>query len=155
MKHGTLTQLLHCARQGDQSGQILNALNFPLGEADMSPKSYTTDKHAWAFTKTLENCHRENPYPADDMSWGLAGLKGAFHHIHIDSDGFGTTVMPICGDKVWFAARPKPCDGDADKFDMADFASTGTFLAGQFDPFDPCSDRWDMEAIVLDPGTLL
>ncbi|KAJ3499602.1 hypothetical protein NLJ89_g10083 [Agrocybe chaxingu] len=83
------------------------------------------------------------------MQWGLVATDGAFHPWHIDSDGFGTFVEIQTGRKWWVLARPRGNDPD-----FSDFARIDTFLGG-IDTTAPNLDRWELEAVLLEPGTRL
>lgn len=150
-KTGTLQQMLECANMAGGAGKILNALQFPLGETDLSPMSFTTETHAWKATKDTAFCKADQLFPGDDLRWGLAATSGALHWYHIDSDGFGTFVDVKTGKKYWMCGRPKHSQG----IDSKPFSGISTFINESYDVNIPSTDRWDIEAVVLTPGTRL
>lgn len=150
-KVGTLQQMLESANTADGLGKILNALQFPLGETDLSPMAFTTETHAWKATKDTAFCKPDQLFPGDDLRWGLAATSGALHWYHIDSDGFGTFVDVKTGSKYWIFGRPK---GSRDVDCCKPFSSISMFL-GSYDVDTPCTDQWDLEAILLTSGTRL
>lgn len=117
-------------------GKILNALEFPMNLASLSPMpKFSTDLLAWAFTAT------GFPPPIGDIRFGLAATPGARTWFHIDSNGFLTFIIVMCGYKIWFCIR------DQD---------------GQFMVMDAYKDfelddarGYYIEAILLTPGTRL
>lgn len=85
----------------------------------------------------------------EDIRWGLAATAGAFHHWHIDSDGFGTFIDPIAGSKWWIVARPI---GNL-KRDW--FTETSWLKNEAFDLNKDGKGLFDVEAILLQPGSRL
>ncbi|TFK17417.1 hypothetical protein FA15DRAFT_568602, partial [Coprinopsis marcescibilis] len=81
--------------------------------------------------------------PAKVMRWTLAGLGGAVSYWHIDSDGFGTFVNIVCGSKWW-------CIGKSEK----GFLESDAFLKMDAERADG-GQGWDVEGILLTPGTTL
>jgi hypothetical protein len=68
---GTLQQVLECTKIHPPSkAKILNALSFPMGEADLQPDKCFTEIHAWAATKELPYCKTIHSLPGDDLRWG-------------------------------------------------------------------------------------
>jgi len=118
------------------TSKILNALEFPMNMASMSPTpKFSTDLVAWASTTT------GTPPPIGDIRWGLAATAGARTWFHIDSNGFNTFVDVKCGFKVWICIRDEP----------------GQFVAiDAFEDFElDDGSRYQIEAILLTPGTRL
>ncbi|KAG6875104.1 hypothetical protein C0993_010851 [Termitomyces sp. T159_Od127] len=81
------------------------------------------------------------------MRWGLASTGSTHHYWHIDANGFGTFVHVETGVKLWFIATPK--NGN-----YADFA-TWELYVNDFALRKPNEDKWNMELIVLEPGSML
>ena len=126
----------------------MNGLDFPLPNGPAPPKSISTDLHSWDMTLDMPWCKRTDIFPSPITRWGLAATSGAHHLWHLDCDGFGTYVDVKVGAKLWIVARPK----DNESFEA--FASTRLFIDG-YDMAKPGSDRWILEAVLLEPGTRL
>ena len=118
------------------SGKILNALEFPMGTAPVSPTpKFSTDLVAWEITS------RGTPPPIGDIRWGLAATPGARTWFHMDSNGFNTFIDIKCGFKAWM------CINDQD----GHFTSIDAFKDFEL---DDASD-YQIEVILLTPGTRL
>lgn len=127
-------QLLEAA--ASDAGRILNALEFPMGTAPVSPTpKFSSDLVAW------ENTSRGIPPPIGDIRWGLAATPGARSWFHMDSNGFNTFIDVKCGFKAWMCLYDKSgCFNLIDAF--KDFELD--------DPHD-----FQLEVILLTPGTHL
>lgn len=82
----------------------------------------------------------------DHMKWGLAATAGAHHVWHMDSEGYGTWVQPMCGVKFWFVAVEK-------RDQRGRFASA--HLYEDIDVGATNDDMWDVEMVVLSAGSEL
>lgn len=119
-----------------ESGKILNALQFPMNLASLTPApKFSTDLLAWASTAA------DSPPPIGHMRFGLVAIHGARTWFHIDCMGFLTFIMMMCGLKIWICIRDE---------------------AGRFLEIDAFKDfelddahGYCVEAIVLTPGTIL
>ena len=130
----TSDQLLKASEM--DSGKILNALEFPMNLASLSPMpKFSTDLLAWACTAT------EFPPPIGDIQFGLAATPGARTWFHIDCMGFLTFVETMCGFKIWMCIRDQ--DGQFVVVDM--------FKDFELDD----AHGYYIEAILLTPGTRL
>lgn len=130
-----------------KKGKILNALDFPMPTRGPHPlESIATD--ILAFNETLDdpNCRRTDRFPLSDLYWGLIALAHAFHYFHIDADGFATFIAPQTGAKFWLFARLKA---------GRSFSETGLYVGGTYAIDQMNLDMWDVEAILLTPGTCL
>ena len=127
-------QLLEAS--ASNAGKILNALEFPMGTAPVSPTpKFSSDLVAWEFIS------RGIPPPIGDIRWGLAATAGARTWFHIDSNGFNTFIDVKCGFKAWFCIYDK--SGDFNFIDaFKDFK------------LDEAGD-YQIEVILLTPGTRL
>ena len=131
----------------------MNALNFPLGDDGFTPPSFSSDFHAFRRTKGLPLCKKKMPYPMDDMLWGLLVTAGASHNWHINSDGYATFIRVKTGMKWWIIARPRHNPNNED-LDFTTFADISMFL-NNFDTTNPNLHLWELEAVLLEPGTTL
>ena len=135
--------LWHAKREG---GHPLNALDLPMSDGNHPPSKLASHLVAWHETQGLPGCPYGVPLPTRDLLWGLASTAGTYSGWHIDSNGFATFIEVKAGMKWWIIATPKE-GGDT-------FDSPNLFL-DDFEPYDPNSDRWDIEAILLKPGMIL
>jgi len=130
----TSEQLLKAA--ATDAGKILNALEFPMNMASVSPTpKFSTDLLAWASTAT------ETPPPIGDIRWGLAATAGARTWFHIDSNGLNTFIDVKCGFKVWICIRDE----------LGEFVKMDAFKNFELDD----AHRYKIEVILLTPGTRL
>jgi hypothetical protein len=140
-----------------EDGKVLNALHFPKAEAGLGEDPFSTDSEAWNRTKGWTDCDDSASPPTGDIRWGLAATTGALHWWHIDSDGFGTYIDVKTGLKWWIVAKPKKTISfqGSSQYDFSEFASIDLFTQSEYDVEAPCSFLWDLEAILLSPGTRL
>jgi len=118
------------------TGKILNALEFPMGTAPVSPTpKFSSDLVAWEITS------RGIPPPIGDIRWGLAATHGARTWFHMDSNGFNTFIDVKCGSKAWLLIY--------DKFGY--FKVVDAFKDFELD--EP--GKFLIEVILLTPGTRL
>lgn len=136
-----------------RGGKILNALQFPMPEEGLGANPFSTDSVAWCGTKGWRDCNDLVLPPTADIRWGLAATTGALHWWHIDSDGFGTYIDVKTGMKWWIVARPKQPTLSHDDFAL--FARSDIFMSSSYQMEAPCTSMWDLEAILLTPGTRL
>ncbi len=131
----------------DPNSVIINGLSFPLPLSAIKRDKLSSKIEAWRLTEGLPFCKRKALYPTSEMQWGLAVTAGARHWVHIDCDGLGTFVNVLCGLKLWMLFKPH-LHGEPDSTAHVDL-----FL----DDFDPAVavKTWDVEAVLLTPGTRL
>ena len=152
---GTLQQVLECSQfEGTVGGKILNALQFPMPEEGLGTNPFSTDSVAWRGTKGWRDCDEMVLPPTADIRWGLAATTGALHWWHIDSDGFGTYIDVKAGMKWWIVARPKDSTRLSHQ-DFTQFARTDIFMTSDYRMEEPCKSMWNLEAVLLTPGTRL
>lgn len=130
-------------------GKILNALDFPMSMPEWQPpNSIASHRRAWHCTLDDPQCKRTDLYPTSDLHWALAATRNAFHYTHIDTDGFATWILPQSGSKYWVVARPKAGAGRI-------FSATDIYIGSDFAIDKINTDLWDVEGILLTPGTCL
>ncbi|KAF8873848.1 hypothetical protein CPB84DRAFT_1690553 [Gymnopilus junonius] len=83
------------------NGQILNGLDFPMGDADRRPNKYAVDLDACDITCGFHQVPLTSSYLTEHMRWGAAGTRNTLTFVHIDCDGLNTNDGPICGSKLW------------------------------------------------------
>jgi uncharacterized protein YceK len=140
--YGTLLDMKEAHKAG---GKILNLLDLPLSTTYDCPRGLSSDRFAWQCTLEGPMCKKRVEYPVTETAWGLAGTSGATSYFHIDANGFATWIDVKVGSKYWILARPKQ---------ELDFASIDLFT-GSYDQECANEDKWDLEAILLLPGTRL
>jgi len=139
---GTAKDLI-ASHQAGNKGKILNALDFPMIDGSPADSRLCTDGYGArvALRRWLPRRVRQ-----DHMRWGLAATSGAHHVWHLDSEGYGTRVQPICGIKFWFVAAEKRGEkgklASAHLYDDIDVGATN-------------NDKWDVEMVVLSAGSEL
>jgi hypothetical protein len=155
---GTVQQLLDCSQMEEgKGGRILNALQFPMPEEGLGENAFATDSVAWRGTKGWADCDEAVLPPTADIRWGIAATTGAVHWWHIDSDGFGTYIDVKAGMKWWIVAKPKEriSFGGSYGHDFSEFASIDLFTRPDYEVEDANIHMWDLEAVMLTPGTRL
>ncbi|KAJ2937070.1 hypothetical protein H1R20_g29, partial [Candolleomyces eurysporus] len=107
---GTPEDLYKASIADHSRKKSLNALNFPNPNAGIQITPFDSEARAFMQTAGEPYCAGQS-MPIADLRWALAATVGAHHYWHIDSDGFGTFIMVICGRKLWAVARErKPND---------------------------------------------
>lgn len=145
----TLKEFLELADKPD--GRILNALNFPLSLAGVSPSPFSSEVEAYLATKGRPFCKDEDRYPTSDNFWGLAAHEGARHWSHIDAGGTCTKFKIKDGGKYFIVARNKIPNDPQSRPNHAHLTSNHAFT-GHFAVDEPNSAVWDYEAFYLLPG---
>ena len=126
--------LLEASRQ--EEGKILNALDFPMVLASLSPPPpFSTDLLAWRAT----DCSGGTGIPTGDIRWGLAATTGARTWFHLDSNGFALDLTPKCGEKVFIVIRDE----------KENFRNINVFKDFELDD----AKDYRLEAVLLTPGT--
>ena len=127
-------QLLEAS--SSDAGKILNALEFPMGTAPVSPTpKFSSDLVAW------ESTTRGIPPPIGDIRWGIAATLGARTWFHMDSNGFNTFIDVKCGSKAWLCIYDR-----SGRFKLIDAFK-------DFELDEP--GNFQIEVILLTPGTRL
>ncbi len=126
----------------------MNGLSFTDPWAGIQRSSFSSDSYALMTGFNQEGWPKKHA-PIEHLRWSLAATQGAFHHWHIDSDGYGTFVKVITGSKWWIVARPK------DGLDVDIFNTTSIWLDKEFDLDKTGEKLFDVEAILLQPGSEL
>jgi hypothetical protein len=121
-----------------------------MPEQGMGMLPFSTDSAAWKATKGAVGCGQEEAPPLADFRWGLAATTGALSWLHMDSNGFGTYVDTKAGRKWWIILRRK---GHGHNFES--YSEVKAFFSGKYQVDEPNFDEWDLEAVILSPGTRL
>ncbi|KAF8896910.1 hypothetical protein CPB84DRAFT_1848087 [Gymnopilus junonius] len=152
MKHipltitGTLRLLFDQVNAGDK-GRTLNGLDLPLPHQSMTPMAYSTDRHAFHHTRGRLGFPSSKTFPTTNLCWALAGAPDTITFLHINSDGFNTHVLVICGGKTWIFYRQS---SDTPLSSRHTFFHLGFHLDHYIPP-----TKYGLEAIYLSKGNLL
>lgn len=141
------------------SGNSLNALNFPMGQASMEPTPFASDTHALLRTTQTPGWGENHHFPTGEYRFGLFG-NDSLHPLHIDSNGLGTFVYPLTGSKLWISARSLDMKSlDSSIFEDIDLLNRGFQVEGagfkKSTRKQENSPRFALEAVFLQPGTRL
>ncbi|KAG6887431.1 hypothetical protein C0992_012277 [Termitomyces sp. T32_za158] len=145
VKRGSPLDFLHTLDQDHP--KALSGLDFPLCHDPFPVQKFSSDFWAWTEVQGKGFCKSRNPYPVPEMRWGLASTSGTYHYFHLDANGYGTFVVVDCGCKLWFLASPR--GGEEAGFDSIDM------YAVDFEASEPNLNLWNLELVVLKPGTKL
>ncbi|KAH6868940.1 hypothetical protein BKA70DRAFT_1242686 [Coprinopsis sp. MPI-PUGE-AT-0042] len=154
----TLQHLVEYSNIAIEKRPIVNALNLPLTPGLCPEQKFPFSSEYVAWMCTLGNSLCLDAYPTSHTRWSLVAFDGALHYLHINSDGFGTWVEVKHGAKLWVIARPK--DGtfknkDGTEEAIPSFGDINGFLKFFGHGENPNSEYWDVEAMVLKPGSRL
>ena len=100
-------------------------------------------EQAWNGTRQTPGINRDVSLE-NLMTWATAATAGSSSWFHIDDQGFATVVSVTTGAKYWAVARPAP--------GKPKFNSNKVFV--DWDP-SVVDDRFEWEALLLEPGTVL
>ncbi|KAG6810630.1 hypothetical protein H0H92_011064 [Tricholoma furcatifolium] len=128
----------------DHQDRMLSALNLPAVVDEFERFPVFSDQKAWLHAAGHSYCSEKEPYPVPDMRWYLAST-GSFHEWHVDANGLATFVFPMSGPKLWYIGTPKSRN-------FSDFRRVDLFTNG-YDNYSANLDLWDVEVMVLTPGT--
>ena len=147
LRQGTVQSLL-ASLKGD--GKILNTLNVPMPELGLCFWKFSTHSAAWIATKEVTDCPKRDTPPLSSIRWGLAATTGTLSWLHLDSSSFCTYVDTKAGFRWWIILRRK---GEVHCFES--ISKVEAFFDGLYEVDCPNNDKWDVEAVLLPPGTRL
>ncbi|KAG6905081.1 hypothetical protein DXG01_005226 [Tephrocybe rancida] len=132
------------ASQSNPPTKSLNCLDFPLGKDFFDPvPPFASEDIAWYEVAGLPFCRPSDHFPTEDVRWGIAGTKGAFHKFHVDTDGYMTFIQVETGYKLWFIVTPKPGRS------FEDFADINLHLRLYDNHHKIDTEKYDIEVVVL------
>ncbi|KAJ3549148.1 hypothetical protein NMY22_g993 [Coprinellus aureogranulatus] len=140
---GSLQDLYLASIAPPSQSKSLNGLYFLNGHAGVSPSTYASDIYAVKRTAGMKMTLRFADLPLKDLAWWLAATKGAHSYWHFDSRGDGTWIFVAVGWKVWIVAEP---------IDPS-YLSSSEAWTGEVDISDIDLTKWNLDAILLTPGT--
>ncbi|PBK86313.1 hypothetical protein ARMGADRAFT_1086784 [Armillaria gallica] len=121
---------------------------FSEGQGVETIPYLTFSVHRTAFdqTKDLPRDLFPQEFPKWAMTWSLVSTHGAITYIHSDSQGVGTAIRVLTGQKLWYIFRriyTKPNDSRTDEY------------LQEWEPgFIPDPKDWDTEVVLLELGTI-
>lgn len=150
MKAGSLYQMLEATRSESLHIMSTTDIAMPLSGIleGMAYFPFSTDVHAWQDTENRSYCLPANPFPVESVRWGSASTKGSITGWKLAPHGFGHYIDVKVGSLLLIIAKSRPNDREAGKR----FTDINLF-ANNFRPDKPNTDLWDLEAVVLMPGT--
>jgi hypothetical protein len=107
---------------------------------------------AWHETRGRPGFIREQPMN-DDLAWGTAATAGAISWVHVDDDGFGTTVIVRSGAKYWVLMRPRR-DAEWDH-QGGNLGSIKAYPEEWTPSRDSGKGLWEAEGLLLTEGSVL
>lgn len=146
LKTGSLFQILQAVEQFDNP-PIMTTVELPLGTLGMTDSALSTDFYAWRQTEGFPFCNDSKPIPADTLRCGFVATKGSFPGWKLSPNGFGVYFDVKVGSLLLVIAKPK---GDGKIWNR--FTHINMFV-NNFHPHEPNTGLWDLEGVVLTPGT--
>ena len=146
---GTLRQFLEVARTGKFAINLLDGAgggtrHFPICYAAMESDGMALDQTAGL--PGIQPGKYQN-----DKNWALTSTPNCLSPLHMDDHGFATAVVPICGSKYWVVAKPRhTLEGEDHTMGLASAESLSLWKVYQAN-----RDLFDLEAVLLSPGTTL
>ena len=121
-------------------------VGLPNGVCPSSSTSFTSDLATFTATVYLLFCGRSVSFPMASTRWGLAATAGAHHLWDIDCNGLCTYIDMQTGLKWWIVAKPTQ--------ESIPF-SDPTLFTKEYDISAANLEKWDLEAVLLCPGSRL
>lgn len=121
--------------------RALNALSFPNYSSTTKDEKLNMIERIWNASNFIYG-FKKCLFPGNSFFWHIIGLCGAMHDWHNDSEGLGTFIIILSGLKWWCIGRNIKT---REKLDF--FLETPGADAWLVD------EDWDVEAILLEPGT--
>ena len=106
---------------------------------------------SWQRTRGFAGYTSENP-PVDQLFWATAAMKHGTSLFRVDARGNSLAVDLMAGKQYWVIGGPRRNLKSTDC--LFDLSSTDAF-GQKWDPDNALSDEFELEGIVLEPGTIL
>lgn len=100
---GTLRDIYNASELGAGERRSLNGIAFPNPFAAVVETPEASDFRALRRCTNLPG--GSSTVSTDSVRFGLAATEGAFHYVHFDPRGNGTTIRVSCGLKWWIVLR--------------------------------------------------
>jgi hypothetical protein len=143
---GGIQELASSAKAAN--GNIIGTRQTPIYPSDYPPPpSLATDQVAWKYTLELPYCKRRVPFPGMHTHWQSAATRNAFSPWITPSEGFCTFINAVLGHQ-WVVI------GKAKEGSKSLLGSTSHRLP-DFNPFGVNNDLWNIDAVLLQPGSQL
>lgn len=146
LRRATLEEIIAISKLPER--KAINLLDFPgpLPAGTPLVSDDTLDRVCYSATWS-----HSKPRKAADMSaltWTIAATPSTWHHVHIDSNGFGTVVVATYGRKLWALIRRKDDLSSSRPIDWA--ADVVGYNDAVLD-----SEDYEVSYVILEPGTAL
>ena len=128
----------------------LHVDHVPNPLAKVEPDQFNSDAHALHLTHASPGWKGAWGVPVASMRFGSCFTKNAFLRWHIAPHGFAKFIQVVHGALWVFIARPDMPPGTSD---FRSFSSIDLFFS--FNVNEANHIKYDMEAILLEPGTRL
>ncbi|KAJ8694450.1 hypothetical protein PTI98_009374 [Pleurotus ostreatus] len=146
LRRATLEEIIAISKSPER--KAINFLDFPgpLPAGTPLVSDDTLDRVCYSATWS-----HHMPRKAADMSaltWTIAATPSTWHHVHVDSNGFGTVVVATYGRKLWALIRRKDDPYSSRPIDWAED------VIGYNDAVLDSED-YEVSYVILEPGTAL
>ncbi|KAF9486629.1 hypothetical protein BDN71DRAFT_1565065, partial [Pleurotus eryngii] len=130
------------------NAKAVNCLDFPGPLPAEVPLALDDSLDRVCYSATWD---MDRPRKTADMAaltWSIAATPSTWHHLHVDTNGFGTTAVPTFGKKLWALLRRK---GDPSASRPIDWSDTLDGVNNKV--LD--SEEYEASYAILEPGTAL
>ena len=119
----------------------------------MAIRQLASDRWAWQQMQGRQGFRRRLYHPSNVTNWGTVATRGATFWIHVDDEGFGTSMQPLTGGKYLVVFyRNKKKESSVGRGDMDSIHCVPVYeqmLKHEF------GNYLTAEAVELRPGDLL
>ncbi|KDQ22043.1 hypothetical protein PLEOSDRAFT_1110157 [Pleurotus ostreatus PC15] len=142
----TLAQLIDISQSPD--AKSLNFLDIPGPIAADVPLVHddTLDRACYPMTWDVHQARQSADMTS--LQWTIAATPWSWHHLHMDTNGFGTLAMSTYGRKLWAVFR---CKGDTFGTRPIDWQIN----PGLLDDNVLDSEEYEVDYAILEPGAAL
>jgi hypothetical protein len=130
-----------------ENGKVLDALPFPMINMGIQNDAFASDVASWNKTLGEPICKHEASMPVGDIRWSHCATCGAFHTFRINGHGLGMFIDVLHGSK--WCIFPSIIHGPNT------FAGITSFFEENFELDIEAATMYDLEAVMLIPGTRL
>ncbi|KAF4584759.1 hypothetical protein EYR38_001990 [Pleurotus pulmonarius] len=142
----TLQEIIEVSKSPDV--KAINCLDFPGPLPAETPLVFDDTLDRVSFSATWDMDRARETVNMADMTWTIAATPHTWHHLHVDTNGFGTTVVPSYGRKLWAVFRRKGDPGASRPIDWSN-----TMQGINADVLE--SEQYEVSYAILEPGTAL
>lgn len=101
----TIQEIIDISKSPD--AKAVNCLDFlgPLPTKVPLALNDSLDRVCYSATWDMDRPRETADMAA--LTWSIAATPLTWHHLHVDTNGFGTTAVPAFGKKLWALLRRK------------------------------------------------